>query len=119
MLGRTWSKTRALQGSRCKLSSCQEGKQEKNLAMGWSTSGSTPERQAITADKPKPGPQGSLRGIQAETRHSLVKAWARKHSGLLLFGVWVLLMLLYYYYLSASECRPGYTGRGPLGGTGG
>ncbi|KAM9041213.1 FMR1 neighbor protein [Megaptera novaeangliae] len=64
--------------------------------MGWSTSGSTPERQAITADKPKPGPQGSLRGIQAETRHSLVKVWAGKHSGLLLFGVWVLLLLLYY-----------------------
>ncbi|XP_066880018.1 FMR1 neighbor protein [Kogia breviceps] len=103
MQGRIQSKTRVLRRARCKLSSCRTRNQEKNLGMASSTG----ERQTIMADKPTPAPQASLRGVQAKTCHSLVKVWARKHSGLLLFGVWVLLLLLCYYYLSACECRPG------------
>lgn len=115
--GRRRQKTRALRASHRKQSSCQAGNQEKNTEMLSSTSGSAPEHQAIMADKPKPGPQAFLCGIQA--CYSLVKVWACRHSRLLLFGVCALLVLLCYCYLSASECHPGYTGRGPLRGTGG
>lgn len=112
--GRRRPKTRALRAARRKQSSCQAGNQEKNTEMVSSTSGNAPEDQAIMADRPKPGPRAFLCGIQA--CYSLVKVWACKHSRLLLFGVCALLMLLFYCYLSASECHPGFTGRGPLGG---
>ncbi|XP_047620226.1 FMR1 neighbor protein [Phacochoerus africanus] len=52
----------------------------------------------MAAATPQPSWQASLRGLQAETRHSLLRMWAYKRFGLLLLGLWGLLLL--YYYLS-------------------
>lgn len=48
------------------------------------------------AATPQPGWQASLRGLRAETRHSLVKMWAYRRFGLLLLTIWILLLLCYY-----------------------
>ncbi|XP_020935931.1 fragile X mental retardation 1 neighbor protein isoform X1 [Sus scrofa] len=96
MRGRIRSKTRGLRGPRSRVFHCEPG---CNAAVGSHPGGSGTGRQAVmAAATPQPSWQASLRGLQAETRHSLLRMWAYKRFGLLLLGLWGLLLL--YYYLS-------------------
>lgn len=112
MRGRIRSKTRGLRGPRSRVFHCEPG---CNAAVGSHPGGSGTGRQAVmAAATPQPSWQASLRGLQAETRHSLLRMWAYKRFGLLLLGLWGLLLL--YYYLSPGE-RPlwGPWARAPQG----
>ncbi|XP_032187645.1 fragile X mental retardation 1 neighbor protein [Mustela erminea] len=96
MRGRTRSKPSVLRGARSRLLGCEAGCRADNAAIGSHPGGSIPGHQALMAATPQPGWQASLRGLRAETRHSLLKMWAHKCFGLLLLTVWMLLFLCYY-----------------------
>ncbi|XP_057573533.1 FMR1 neighbor protein [Hippopotamus amphibius kiboko] len=64
--------------------------------MGWHPGRSTSGHLVFRAATPQPSWQASLRGLQADNLHSVVKVWACKRFAVVLLCFWALLMLCYY-----------------------
>ncbi|XP_012412268.1 FMR1 neighbor protein [Trichechus manatus latirostris] len=94
--GRTRSKSAALRGVRPRLIHCEAEAGRESPATAAHPGGDTPGLEALMAATPRPGWQASLRGLRAETRHSLARMWAHKRFGLLMLGLWALMLLCYF-----------------------
>ncbi|XP_064134560.1 FMR1 neighbor protein [Loxodonta africana] len=93
--GRPRPRNAALRGARPRLRSREaESSSESPAAVGH-PGGDIPGREAAVAATPQPGWQASLRGLRTETRHPLGRMWAQKRFGLLMLGIWALLLLCY------------------------
>ncbi|XP_006171160.1 fragile X mental retardation 1 neighbor protein [Tupaia chinensis] len=96
------SKTQEMQGVHSRLAACEAGRNE-NPAVGSNRGGDNPGHEAIMAAMPQPVWQAFLRGLQAETRYSLVRMWAHKRFGILVLAFWALLLLCYFLSSGSSD----------------
>ncbi|XP_039111964.1 fragile X mental retardation 1 neighbor protein [Hyaena hyaena] len=97
---RTKSKTPALRGPRVRMISSAPACSAENPAVELHPGGSVPGLEEGAAAMPQLGRQASLRGLGAETRHSLLKILGHRRLWVYLISFCALLVLC--YFLSAG-----------------
>ncbi|XP_058147197.1 FMR1 neighbor protein [Dasypus novemcinctus] len=101
--GRARFLTETVWGARARLIDGDTNFSAENRAIGARPGVSSLRRGYGIARTPQLNQQASLRGLQADSRHSVLKMWTNRRFGLLTLIIWVFLLLCYYFSPGFSD----------------